>query len=209
MGDLVDLAAYRVQRARAARATGAAGPFPRPTFYFDLASPLSYLAAERVERLLGSVEWVPSGPLGDPPALDRVAAEREALAVRLPLVWPERVPLRVPSAQRAAAFAAECGRAAAFALAASRLAFCGGFDLEDPEILADAAAAAGIAPEACLAAAGDERWDRALAATARELRELGIEAAPAIRVGQTWRSGAGAVAEAAALVAHRRASLVS
>ena len=38
----------------------------------------------------------------------------------------------------------EGGCAAAFAIAAGRLAFCGGFDLEDPDILAEAAAAAGL-----------------------------------------------------------------
>ncbi len=42
------------------------------------------------------------------------------------------------------AYASTIGCGAQFALAAMRLAFCGGFDLEDPEILAEAAAAAGI-----------------------------------------------------------------
>ena len=31
----------------------------RPAFYFDLGCPFSYLAAERVERLLGEVDWIP------------------------------------------------------------------------------------------------------------------------------------------------------
>ena len=45
---------------------------------------------------------------------------------------------------RVAALAAERGRAAPFVLAAGRLAFCGGYDLDDPETLAEAAAAAGL-----------------------------------------------------------------
>ena len=62
---------------------------------------------------------------------------------------------------RAAAYAAEQGRGRDFVLAAGRLAFCGGFDLDDPEILAEAAAAAGIPLEDCFHAAGDQRRDGA------------------------------------------------
>ena len=75
--------------------------------------------------------------------------------LRLPLVWPEHFPREVPAAMRAAAYAAEQGRGGEFVLAAGRLAFCGGFDLDDPEILAEAAAAAGIPLDDCLRAAGD------------------------------------------------------
>ena len=70
---------------------------------------------------------------------------------------------------RAAAFAAEQGRGAAFVLAAGRLAFCGGFDLDDPEILAEAAAAAGIGMEGCLQAMGDVRRDGAIEVAGRRL----------------------------------------
>ena len=38
-------------------------------------------------------------------------------------------------------------------LAIGRLSFCGGFDVDDPEILAEAAAAAGLDLDACLLAA--------------------------------------------------------
>ena len=72
------------------------------------------------------------------------------MALRLPLVWPDRLPRRARGRSRAAAYAAEIGAGARFALAASRLAFCGGFDLDDPETLAEAAAAAGIPLRACL-----------------------------------------------------------
>ena len=98
----------------------------------------------------------------DPEGVERVraAAERRAAELRLPLVWPERFPREVPAAMRAAAFAAEQGRGGAFVLAAGRLAFCGGFDLDDPEILAEAAAAAGIPLEDCFHAAGDARARR-------------------------------------------------
>jgi 2-hydroxychromene-2-carboxylate isomerase len=179
----------------------------RPAFLFDVSCPLSYLAAERAERVLGDVEWIPvSGAMlrdGLPPrdveAL-RSEAEWRALELRLPLVWPEHFPRSCPSALAAAGYAAESGACAQFALAASGLAFCGGFDLEDPEILAEAAAAAGIHPEDCLAAARDPKREAGLKATASCLRTRGVEELPAIRVGRVWFAGESALAEAAALV---------
>ena len=50
MGDLIDLQLRRARRAQAARV--------EPVYYFDVTCPMSYLAAERVERSLGQVEWV-------------------------------------------------------------------------------------------------------------------------------------------------------
>jgi 2-hydroxychromene-2-carboxylate isomerase len=150
--------------------------------------PLSYLLAERVERTLGDVDWIPVAGMsvGDASAAAISAlsehAERTAAALRLPLVWPDRFPAAVPRALRAAPHAAEIGAGARFALAASRLAFCGGLDLEDPEILAEAAAAAGIPLDACLAAAGDCMRDDPLRATAIGLRVRGVRQLPAIRV---------------------------
>jgi 2-hydroxychromene-2-carboxylate isomerase len=55
MGDVVQPAQTRGRRERAARRRGAAPAF----FYFDLACPFSYLAAERVERLFARVVWRP------------------------------------------------------------------------------------------------------------------------------------------------------
>jgi 2-hydroxychromene-2-carboxylate isomerase len=165
-------------------------------FLFDLACPFSYLAAERVERLLGEVDWIPAAAaslhggragVSSPPV--RLDAERRARELRLPLVWPDRVPADAPSALRAADYAAELGAGARFALAASRLAFCGGFDLEDPEILAEAAAAAGIPLDDCLAAACDRTRDPELEARARGLLGRGIRELPAVRVNRRWFGG--------------------
>jgi len=64
---------------------------------------------------------------------------------------------------RAAVHACDVDRGPAFVLAATRLAFCGGFDLDDPEVLAEAAAAAGLELDACLHAGGDEVPPRLLA----------------------------------------------
>jgi 2-hydroxychromene-2-carboxylate isomerase len=193
MGELIVLADRLADRSRPTRRGGVA-------FFFDLACPFSYLASERVERELGEVDWIPTASLSTltPHAIE--AADREALTRRLPLVWPDCVPLGFPAAVRAAAYAAEMGRAARFALAAGRLAFCGGFDLDDPEILADAAAAAGLSPKACLAAAASPAWDAQPRATAEGLRRRGVSELPAIRVDHHWRYGRRAIAEAAALV---------
>jgi 2-hydroxychromene-2-carboxylate isomerase len=199
MGELIFLSDRFADRSRPERGA-------RSAFFFDVCCPFSYLAAERVERLLGEVEWIPasSAALSDggwEMSDDAVeAAERRAAELRLPLVWPERFPLYVPAAQRAAAYASQVGEGARFALAAARLAFCGGFDLEDPEILAEAAAAAGIQPHECFAAIADADLDAPLDATARGLAARGAKRLPAVRVGKRLFAGEERLAEAAALV---------
>jgi 2-hydroxychromene-2-carboxylate isomerase len=197
MGELIDLPTRRAERDRRSL------DLP-PTFFFDVSDPLSYLTAERVERFLGDVAWVAvdgtvlSGPARERGQL-REHAESCARQLRLPLVWPDAFPAGTPCALRAAAYACELGAGAQFALAASRLAFCGGFDLEHPEALAEAAAAAGIQPELSLAAAADPTYDLELEATARRLRAAGVCELPAICSDGEWLDGEAAVAEAMAL----------
>ena len=178
-----------------------------PEFYFDVACPLSYLTAERVERVLGSVEWVPvdgaalhAGADEEYRRVLRSRADASAQALRLPLVWPEDGTLSAAQcARRASAFACEIGAGAPFALAASRLAFCGGFDLDDPETLAEAAAAAGVPLEECLAAAGEAERDEALLAATEAVRAAGLDELPAIRIGDRWFSGDSGLFAAAAM----------
>lgn len=175
----------------------------RPAFFFDLACPFSYLTAERVEWTLGDVDWVPCSLPAERRRLtpDLVArAERQAYALQLPLVWPDGFQHAVPAAQRAATYAAEVGAGARFALAASRLAFCGGYDLDDREILADAASAAGISVDECLAAAGDAGRDIRLQAAARRLASCGVPRLPAIRIGRRWLWGEQMLSEARPLL---------
>jgi 2-hydroxychromene-2-carboxylate isomerase len=195
MGELIVLAERLADRARP-RADA------RPAFFFDLACPFSYLAAERVERLLGEVEWVPVSGLAAAPAGGddvRAVAEERAAALRLPLVWPERFPAPARGASRAAVRATQLGCGPSFAVAAARLQFCGGFDLEDPEVLAEAAAAGGVELEECLAAARDLKLDAPLDATAHGLAARGVRVLPAVRVRGALFAGEDGLSRAAAV----------
>jgi 2-hydroxychromene-2-carboxylate isomerase len=204
MGDVINLA----ERRDARRSRGAPVRVPRRAeFFFDLSSPFTYLAAERVDRAFEDVMWTPAStaalqqgqPGGDTAGLDRlrVAAEERAAMLRLPLSWPERFPADVPAAMRVAAFASQAGRGAAFVLAATRLAFCGGFDLEDPEILAEAAAAANIVLDDCLVSARDGGRDGAIEAEGRRLLAAGADRLPALRVGRALYWGEDRLSDAA------------
>lgn len=203
MGDVTDLAAYRARGAARTQAAGRAGAPMQAEFYFDLASPFTYLAAERVHRAFGTLAWVPACARvvrRDGRSLDRErrAADARAAALRLPLVWPERWPMDVAGAMRAAAHAAAEGRAAEFVIAASRLAWAGGFDLEDPGVIAEAAAAANLPPEASLLAARDARRDAAIESAAHAILAAGADRLPAFRVGRAVFAGEDRIAAAAA-----------
>jgi 2-hydroxychromene-2-carboxylate isomerase len=216
MGDVINLAERRAAR----RFEAGQGSAPsRVEFYFDLCCPFSYLAAERVERVFDDVVWTPASTSAlrcgmaerDEEALaaTRAAAERRAAELRLPLVWPDRHPVEVPAAMRAASYAAEHGRGAAFALAAGRLAFCGGFDLEDPEILAEAAAAARIGMEGLLDAIGELGRDGAIEAAGRRMLAAGADELPVVRVGRALFSGEHRIGEAAVAARLRAAASVA
>jgi 2-hydroxychromene-2-carboxylate isomerase len=200
MGELISLAARRADRSR--RNVGA-----ETAFFYDLACPFSYLAAERVERLLGNVDWVPVTSLTSRRRREmaelRARAERRAAELRLPLVWPDRFPAGVPGALRTAVRANQVGAGARFGLAAARLAFCGGFDLEDPEVLAEASAAAGLALDDCLDAAGDRSIDATIEATSRGLLARGVTELPALRSGRRFHGGERGLTETAALLRAR------
>jgi 2-hydroxychromene-2-carboxylate isomerase len=188
MGEVIRL---EDRRARL-RPDAVVGDPVRAEFLFDLASPFTYLAAERVDRAFDAVAWTPACSrtlrCRAVPANEREAeqimelAEERAAALRLPLEWPERWPMPVPAAMRVAHFAAHEGRGAAFVLAATRLAFAGGFDLDDLEILTEAAAAAGLRLDHCLRAAREERRDGAIEAAARRLLGAGADRLPALWV---------------------------
>jgi 2-hydroxychromene-2-carboxylate isomerase len=200
MGVVTSLDSYRIVAARRQTDRRAAA---RPAFYFDLTSPYTYLAAERAERMFAGLRWVPaSGDALRWPAIvaddERAAVARRAALLDLPLVWPLDPPMRVVGAMRVAALAAERGAGAAFVLAASRLVFCGGYDIDDPEILAEAAAAAEIDVDEMLHAAGDPGRDAPIEQAARELLAAGADRLPALRVRGIVFCGENRLSEAAA-----------
>lgn len=206
MGDLIQLSERMADRSR--RNGGPA------RFFFALDDPISYLTAERVERALGPIEWVPVlGPLseragtGSPAerelrARERLLfAEREAETLELPLVEPHRFPMDSRTAARAATFAADEGVGAAFAVALLRLGFCGGFDIGSGPVIQEAAAVAGLTTADAVAAAADRRLDARLDATSRGLIARGVQSPPAISVGTSWFQGPTAVIAAASFSA--------
>jgi 2-hydroxychromene-2-carboxylate isomerase len=173
---------------------------PAPEFAFDLGSAWTYLAAERVCHLFSAVRWTPV-LLPVEPALQRLRhaeIEARAAALRMPLIWPEETASAWRGAMRVASYAAEHGRAGAFVLAAGRLAFCGGFNLDDPEILAEAAAAACLPLDECLRAAGDRERDARMLGAGRAFVAAGADRLPAVQVGHLMFCGEERLLEAAA-----------
>jgi 2-hydroxychromene-2-carboxylate isomerase len=157
---------------------------PRTSFFVDPASPATYLVAERVERSVAGMRWVVCPPLEARPLSHRRRARLEARAaeMRMPLVWPDR-PTSGDGLRRLAASAGSTRVVQAITLAAGRLAFCGGYDLDDPEVLGEIAAGAGLDHEAGRRAALDPAADVALAAVGATARLLGVRTQPAIQVG--------------------------
>jgi len=196
MEPVTSLTEYRLAAARRR-----SGPRRRPTLYFDLASPYTYLAAERADRMFSGLEWCAassealqrSTQIGDE---ERATIVCRAGLLGLPLVWPLEPRAPVVGAMRVASLAAERGVGAAFVLAASRLVFCGGFDIEEPEILAEAAAAAGIELGEMLQAAGDSCRDGQIEAVGRRLLAAGADRLPALRIGRMLFCGEERLAEA-------------
>jgi 2-hydroxychromene-2-carboxylate isomerase len=110
----------------------------RSTFYFDLGSPYSYLAAERINALFDEPpEWQPvllgalfrihgrdswaNGP-GREEGMREV--ERRAAEYGLPPIrWPDPWPGNTLVAMRAATFAKHIGKVVSFSLAGFRQAF--------------------------------------------------------------------------------------
>ena len=111
----------------------------QPRFYYDLASPESYLVAERALHALGEVpEWIPVGvgSLELPLRARRSRAYKEDVERRaaelglMELRWPEAFPDQDLSwALLAATYSKWIGRGVAFSLAALRQAFAAGRDL--------------------------------------------------------------------------------
>src|SRR5207244_1341758 len=110
--------------------------------------------------------------------------ERRARERGLPVPrWPEPWPGNTLFAMRAATYAAQAGRAAAFALAAFRQAFLAGRDLADPDNVLIAAAACELHPRAVLAGAESRSVKDALRAATEEAAGQGVIGVPTVVAG--------------------------
>jgi 2-hydroxychromene-2-carboxylate isomerase len=170
-------------------------PDDRPVFYFDLGSPYSYLAAERVNSTLPEVPvWQPvllgaifrargHGSWSETGERDAGMAEveRRARERGLPEIrWPEPWPGNTLTAMRAATFAQQSGRTVAFALAAFRQAFAGGRDLSDVDNVLLAAAACELHPRAVLTGIEMKSVKNRLRAATDEAIARGVTGVPSI-----------------------------
>src|ERR1017187_6729993 len=169
------------------------------SFYFDLSSPLAYLAAERILHLFpGAAEWQPV-LARDLPAAEtfdafRCGEEQETFRAEIarradtiglqPLRWPDPFPFDGELAMRVATYAKSIGRVVPFAQAAFRQAFAGGRDLQQPDNVLIAAAACEMHPAAVLAAAKLRSVERELAAKTAHAAQLGVLDVPAVVVGE-------------------------
>jgi len=195
-------------------------------FYFDLASPDAYLAAERVLHVLpGPAEWQPvlareltlppgapdateasdtegrangaDAAAGDPPLRERIEDRARALALQ-PLRWPDPFPFDSSLAMLVATYAKSIGRVVPFAQAAFRQAFAGGRSLDDPDNVLIAAAACEMHPTAVLRGAQLRSVERQLEDATQAAATTGIIGVPTLLVAGRLFPGERALDEAAA-----------
>ncbi len=182
-------------------------------FYFDLASPLAYLAAERVLHTMPiATEWQPVLARELPAAesfeafrcrndeeIFRLEVGRRATELGLQEVrWPDPFPFDSAFAMRAATYAKSIGRIVAFAQAAFRQAFAGGRSLDVADNVLIAAAACEMHPSAVLKGAALRSVGEQLSAATSAAAALGVEDVPAVRVGERVFHGERALEDAAA-----------
>ncbi len=180
---------------------------PTAAFYFDLASPLAYLAAEQVLHVLGGpAEWQPvlasELPRNSEPrdaGISRPELERRAAELELqPLRWPDPFPFDSSLAMRVATYAKSIGRTVPFAQAAFRQAFAGGHSLQNPDFVLIAAAACEMHPAAVLRGAEMRSVAEQLSAATVTAAEIGVGDVPAVVVDGQVFHGASGLREAAA-----------
>jgi 2-hydroxychromene-2-carboxylate isomerase len=189
-------------------------------FYFDLASPLAYLAAERVLRVIpGPLEWQPvlARELPGAEGFESFRCEAEVQAFRAdvkrraeelgvqPMRWPEPFPFDSSLAMRVATYAKGIGRVVPFAQAAFRQAFAAGRSLSDADTVLIAAAACEMHPQAVLRGAELRSVREQLADATRAAARAGVSDVPAVvahrSVGNRVLVGERALEEAAELLA--------
>jgi 2-hydroxychromene-2-carboxylate isomerase len=178
-------------------------------FYFDLASPLAYLLAERVlHELPVAAQWQPVlarelGPARPAPPRDQIERRARELGLQ-PLRWPDPFPFDSALAMRVATYATSIGRTVPFAQAAFRQAFAGGRSLAEPDNVLIAAAACEMHPAAVMAAECRPGVAAELAAATAAAAAAGVREVPAVRIGARVFAGERALAQALEELGARR-----
>jgi 2-hydroxychromene-2-carboxylate isomerase len=184
----------------------------RPVFFYDLGSPYSWLAAERVNSELPEVPvWTPILLGGLFKALGRQSwantgareegmreVERRAAGYGLPEVrWPNPWPGNTLLAMRTATYATGIGKGVSFALAAFRQAFAGGRDLSELDNVLIAAAGCELHPNAVARAVEQQTVKDALKSATQEALDRGVVGVPSVAIGDQVFWGDDRLSEAA------------
>jgi 2-hydroxychromene-2-carboxylate isomerase len=181
---------------------------PQPVFYYDLGHAGCYVVAERIMSALAVVpEWEPVlgsalGALEDDPDREALTRQVDELGLQ-PLRWPTEWPPDTELAMRAATYAKRVGRAVAFSLAAFRQAFAGGRDLGEEGTVLIAGAACEMHPTAILKGVGLRSVRTALESAGERARAAGVQALPAIQVGNELFAGEQCIERAGAALETR------
>lgn len=174
---------------------------PQIDFFWDPASPYTYLAATQIEAIAAdcgaTVSWKPfllgkafeaSGnrPPISVPAKGKhlfVDLRRWATLYGIPLQFPKSFPVNSVAAERAAIAAANAGKAAEFAQALMGAHWGEGRDISQPDELKAVAMSIGLDGEAILAATQDPTVKEKLKAHTEEAVKRGVFGAPTFFVG--------------------------
>ena len=188
----------------------------KPTFYFDVGSPYAWLAAERLEAVMGTAEvhWQPvllgglfgltgrsSWALGDPGRRRSGMAEVEARAEAYGLGavhWPDPWPGNYLFAMRAVTFVFASGDGESFARAAFRAAFRTGIDLSDSAQVLGVADRAGVDRDALAEGALAPETKAALRGATDAAHAAGVFGVPTLAAGGELFWGDDRLEEAAA-----------
>lgn len=171
-------------------------------FFFDYASPYSYLASEQVEavakRTGAEVRWRPfllgavfkatgnSSPVTNAQKAVYLSKDLADWARHLGLPefqFPSSFPANSLKADRLGLVAAEHGCIVPFTHATYRAAFAEGKDINDPSVLAELARRVGLDPEKALAQADSQETKDALRRNTEEAVSRGAFGAPTLFVG--------------------------
>jgi 2-hydroxychromene-2-carboxylate isomerase len=166
-------------------------------FYFDLGSPLAYLAAELVLHALPQpAEWRPvlASELPGSESFQTSEIEHQAHEQGLqPLRWPEDFPFDSEQAMLVATYAKSIGRTVPFAQAAFRQAFAGGRSLAQMDNVLIAAAACEMHPKAVLKGAQLSGTRQQLHDATNAAAGAGVRSVPAVQLGGLLFTGTDAI----------------